>query len=119
MIKGAEEVNKIFASVFPTTKVMEKFLNDSQPGDLLFLHHPIWLISGNQKGKPGKGFVPIPEPTLKQLKQKKLSVYVCHAPLDYNKLWIKGDVKWFMFEWPKRSSKWQGGSPEYDKKTKN
>ncbi|MFH1398782.1 MAG: Nif3-like dinuclear metal center hexameric protein [Candidatus Woesearchaeota archaeon] len=85
MIKGAENVENVFASVFPAPEVMDRFLNESHPGDLLFLHHPLFSISGNLKGKPGKGFIPIPEPTLRKIKGKQLSVYTCHAPLDYNK----------------------------------
>ena len=40
MMHGSENVNKVFLAVFPTDDVLETFISQSTPGDLLFMHHP-------------------------------------------------------------------------------
>jgi putative NIF3 family GTP cyclohydrolase 1 type 2 len=82
MIRGAENVKKIFLAVFPTDEVLERFINESSPGDFLFMHHPLLMECGDPKGFWGRGFVPINEEYLRLLKKKRLSVYTCHVPLD-------------------------------------
>src|SRR3989338_3989668 len=85
MIRGDEKVNTVFASVFPSEEVLKNFIKQSQKGDFLFLHHPLDMSCGDPQGKKGTGFMPISEILLKKLKEKRLSVYSCHAPLDYHK----------------------------------
>src|SRR5262249_54069845 len=58
------------------------FLARGEPGDLLFLHHPIDLESGDPRGAWGRGFLPIDPATLDALHARGLSLYSCHAPLD-------------------------------------
>src|SRR5437762_2819662 len=41
MIKGDDFVNEFFLASFPTDEILEKFIAQSEKGDLLFLHHPI------------------------------------------------------------------------------
>jgi len=60
----------------------DQFLAESQPGDLLFTHHPIDMECGDPHGEWGRGFLPIDRPHLDALVARKLSVYSCHAPLD-------------------------------------
>ncbi|CRK80844.1 NIF3-related protein [Neobacillus massiliamazoniensis] len=85
MIKGASKVERIFLAVFPTDHDLERFIVVGNSGDLLFMHHPILMECGDPKGKWGKGFVPIKEKYIKQMKEKILSVYTCHAPLDLHR----------------------------------
>jgi len=84
MIKGAETVNTIFLAVFPTDDVLEKFISQSKPGDLLFMHHPLVMECGDPLGKSGRGFVPIPMHDLQTIKEKELSIYTCHVPMDHH-----------------------------------
>ncbi|MFD3449474.1 Nif3-like dinuclear metal center hexameric protein [Microbacteriaceae bacterium 4G12] len=84
MIRGADIVNHIFLAVFPTDHVLEVFIEQSIPGDLLFMHHPLLMECGDPRGLPGKGFVPIKETYLKQMKEKNLSIYTCHGPMDFH-----------------------------------
>jgi putative NIF3 family GTP cyclohydrolase 1 type 2 len=84
MLKGAEEVNRVYCSVFPTDEVLQKFVDIAEPGDLLFLHHPLDMECGDPRGEWGRGFLPIQPHHLDQMKVEKLSFYACHAPLDYN-----------------------------------
>jgi putative NIF3 family GTP cyclohydrolase 1 type 2 len=86
MLRGADEVNTVFLAVFPTNEVITKFLDEASEGDLLFMHHPIPMECGDPRGKWGRGFVPIELDLLSKLKERRLSVYTCHAPLDYNRI---------------------------------
>lgn len=84
MIRGTNKIQTVFTASFPHDEILQKFISLSEEGDLLFLHHPIPLESGDPKGKLGRGFLPINSMLLKKLIKKKLSIYSCHAPLDYN-----------------------------------
>ncbi|MEI5906977.1 Nif3-like dinuclear metal center hexameric protein [Bacillus spongiae] len=84
MIKGEATIRNVFLAVFPTTHVLEKFIHKSEPGDLLFMHHPLVMECGDPLGKWGRGFVPIEHHFLHQIAEKGLSIYTCHAPLDYH-----------------------------------
>ena len=82
MLRGGPRVNAVFCAAFPSADVLEELLRSAAPGDLLFLHHPIDLRSGDPRGDLGAGFVPIPPATLRRLAERELSVYACHAPMD-------------------------------------
>lgn len=84
MIKGAATVNSVFLAVFPTDDVLEKFILQSKPGDLLFMHHPLVMECGDPLGKSGRGFLPIPAHYLQEIKDKDLSIYTCHVPMDHH-----------------------------------
>ncbi|PEW86451.1 hypothetical protein CN446_29225 [Bacillus cereus] len=84
MIRGTENVNTIFLAVFPTDDVLEKFISQSMPGDLLFMHHPIVMECGDPLGKSGRGFTPISSKYLQAIKEKQLSIYTCHVPMDFH-----------------------------------
>lgn len=87
MIRGASSIGSIFLAVFPTDDVLDRFIGESNEGDLLFMHHPLLMECGDPRGKWGRGFVPIKEDFIRRIKAKNLSVYTCHTPLDYhNKL---------------------------------
>lgn len=85
MIEGGPEISKVFLAVFPTDKVLERFIEEGNTGDLLFMHHPLLMECGDPKGLWGQGFVPIKEAYIEKIKEKRLSVYTCHIPLDLHK----------------------------------
>ncbi len=70
MLRGDEEVNRVFSAVFPTEEVLER---------------PIVMECGDPKGKWGRGFMPIPPHFIEQMKTKRLSVFTLHVPLDYSR----------------------------------
>lgn len=84
MIKGADKIHTVFAASFPHDEILQKFISQSMEGDLLFLHHPIPMESGDPKGNLGRGFISNNSMLLEKIIKKKLSIYACHAPLDYN-----------------------------------
>lgn len=85
MLRGEEEVGRIFLAVFPTDEVLTRFIEESSPGDLLFMHHPLLMECGDPRGAWGKGFVPINPDLISRLKEKRLSVFTLHVPLDYSR----------------------------------
>jgi putative NIF3 family GTP cyclohydrolase 1 type 2 len=85
MLRGEEEVGRIFLAVFPTDEVLTRFIEESNPGDLLFMHHPLLMECGDPRGEWGKGFVPINPDLISRLKEKRLSVFTLHVPLDYSR----------------------------------
>jgi putative NIF3 family GTP cyclohydrolase 1 type 2 len=50
MIKGNEEVGRVFLAVFPTDDVLTRFICEGKPGDLLFMHHPLVMECGDPRG---------------------------------------------------------------------
>ena len=84
MVRGGATIRTVFLAAFPSAGVLEVFLARAEPGDLLFVHHPIDLESGDPKGTWGRFFQPLAEATIQALRAGQLSVYSCHAPLDYH-----------------------------------
>ena len=82
VLRGREEVGAVFCAAFPSVEVLDAFLRAASPGDLLFCHHPIDLRSGDPRGAEGAGFVPIAPDTLQSMRDRGLSLYACHAPMD-------------------------------------
>ena len=54
MVRGGATVHTVFLAAFPSAGVLEVFLARAEPGDLLFVHHPIDLESGDPKGTWGR-----------------------------------------------------------------
>lgn len=82
MLRGADHVQRVYCSAFPSAFVLDVFLRTAEPGDLLFLHHPLDLRCGDPRGAWGEGFIPIDPQRIARLLERKLSVYTCHIPLD-------------------------------------
>lgn len=74
----AEEINRVYTAVFPSKNVMEKVLADGTENALLFVHHPsIWDIR-----KAPEVFQQMDRELLQQFKNRKISIYNLHVPLD-------------------------------------
>jgi len=86
MLRGAKQVHTIFCAVLPTPQVLRDMLEQAQPGDLFFTHHPIDFEMGDPRGVPGRGPLPIDKNLLNALVEKELSFYSCHVPLDHNRI---------------------------------
>lgn len=75
---NTEQINKVFTAVFPTDEVMQRILDTGAEDALLFLHHPgIWDIR-----KAPQVFSPMNTEMLKRFKERKISIYNLHVPLD-------------------------------------
>lgn len=84
MLRGAPQVRGVFLAAFPSGVVLDRFLAEAEPGALLFVHHPIDLESGDPRGAWGRFFQPISSAHVRALQDRQLSIYSCHAPLDYH-----------------------------------
>lgn len=82
MLRGADEVRTVFCSVLPSADVLDEVVETGRPGDLFFTHHPLDIESGDPRGEPGRGFLPIDRKHLDAFRENGLSFYACHAPLD-------------------------------------
>jgi len=90
MIKPNEntKIEKVWLLSFLNDYMAEEILNKTSGNDMIFVHHPIQMESGDSRpnGKWGRGFLPINPEILRMLKQNNISVYSCHAPLDAGSL---------------------------------
>lgn len=80
VLDNTEEIHEVYTAVFPSNRVLDYLLNNKETDILLFTHHPMnWY--------PDEGGVPfrnIPMEYLKRLKERKISYYAIHVPLDKN-----------------------------------
>jgi len=74
-----EEINKVYTAVFPSDKILLKILEDNISNAMLFLHHPLaWDLSKD----PNIAFYQINIELLKRLKERRVSLFNFHLPLD-------------------------------------
>ena len=86
MIKPKEDVtvDKVWLLSFLNDYMIEEVLNKAKDGDMIFAHHPVQMECGDPRdGKVwGRGFLPINTGIINKIKERNISVYTCHAPLD-------------------------------------
>jgi hypothetical protein len=82
MMRGSDTVGRIWCVSFPSAGVLDHILPRSHPGDLIFSHHPIDMECDDPRGEKGRGFVPILPERLHAIRDRGLSFYSCHIPLD-------------------------------------
>ena len=76
---NSEVINYVYTAVFPSASVLEKIIEDDRRNALLFVHHPmIWDVTKEEV------FSDIPKTCLAELKERKISIYNLHIPLDAN-----------------------------------
>ena len=75
----AEDIGKVYTAVFPSDKVLTKIIDYGVTDAMLFLHHPlVWDLSIN----PDIAFYQINPELLKKLRDKRISLFNFHLPLD-------------------------------------
>ena len=82
MINGGKPIGKVICVSFFNDEIANKLLEDTTEGIMIFSHHPIQMECGDPQGSMGKGFLPVNPKLLIMLKDRGVSVYSCHAPLD-------------------------------------
>ena len=79
LLDNSNDIDSVYTAVFPSDKVLNYILELSKENILLVTHHPmIWDIR-----KPSI-FQNISKSMLPILRQKKISIYSIHVPLDRN-----------------------------------
>ncbi|MHA2390680.1 MAG: Nif3-like dinuclear metal center hexameric protein [Promethearchaeota archaeon] len=77
LLDNSQEIDSVYTAVFPSDKVLNKLLNLGKGNILLVTHHPmIWDIRNPSI------FLNISKNLLPILRQKKISIYSIHVPLD-------------------------------------
>jgi putative NIF3 family GTP cyclohydrolase 1 type 2 len=72
-----ETINRVFTAVFPTEKVIRQIL-ESSGNAMLFTHHTCnWDLK-----KSPNGFYNMDAALLEKLREKQISIYCLHVPLD-------------------------------------
>jgi putative NIF3 family GTP cyclohydrolase 1 type 2 len=75
----AQETTKVYTAVFPSDEVLLKILAYDSCDALIFLHHPMdWDLSKD----PNKAFYEINTGLLARLKERRISLFNFHYPLD-------------------------------------
>jgi putative NIF3 family GTP cyclohydrolase 1 type 2 len=77
MIRGAESVT----SIFPSSEALKTILSKANKGDVIFTHHALDMRCGTPH-YVAEGFIPIDPKLIERIKEKQISLYSCHAPLD-------------------------------------
>ncbi|MEI6578243.1 MAG: Nif3-like dinuclear metal center hexameric protein [Eubacteriales bacterium] len=76
---NSEQIDYVYTAVFPSREVIEKIISDNRKNALLFVHHPMdWNITKFPI------FTDIPSETLKLFKERNVSIFNYHSPLDAN-----------------------------------
>jgi len=74
----AKDIKEVYTAVFPSDNIMQTILDKGTEDAMLFVHHPsVWDI------KDPKGvFHNMDKTLLQKFKEKKISIYNLHVPLD-------------------------------------
>ena len=80
VLNNAKEIQKVYTAVFPSERVLDSILETKAKNLLLFTHHP--MIWDTEAG--GRPFRNIPKQYLEELKERAISYYSIHVPLDKN-----------------------------------
>jgi len=73
-----EDIKKVYTAVFPSDDVMQEIIDEGAEDAMLFVHHPaIWDIR-----KSPDIFQSMNTKLLDQFKEKRISIYALHVPLD-------------------------------------
>ncbi len=74
----ADDITKVYTAVFPSDSVLLKIIDDNVQNAMLFVHHPsIWDIR-----QAPNIFYQMNTSLLDKLRERKISVYNLHVPLD-------------------------------------
>lgn len=80
MLDNSNEIEKVYTSTFPDMIILDKILDQNKADILLFSHHAM----GYDPTLEGFPFYNIPVDYLRQMKERHISFYVLHLPLDTN-----------------------------------
>lgn len=79
LLDNSKEINSVYTAVFPSDRIINKILENKKEDILLITHHPmVWDI------RKTPVFQDINKKMLNKLKERKISIYTIHVPLDKN-----------------------------------
>ncbi|MTI57398.1 MAG: hypothetical protein FH760_21485 [Geosporobacter ferrireducens] len=80
ILDNSHNIEKVYTATFPDKEIIERILDTNVFDLLLFSHHAMGY-RGNAEGFP---FYNIPLAYLEEMKKRRISFYMLHAPLDRN-----------------------------------
>ncbi len=80
ILDNSHNIEKVYTATFPDKEIIERILDINAFDVLLFSHHAMGY-RGNAEGFP---FYNIPLAYLEEMKKRRISFYMLHAPLDRN-----------------------------------
>jgi len=103
MCDFTNEIKKVYTTVFLSEKVLSSILRNNISNAVIFSHHPTnWDLCNHS------GYYPVEESYISKLKERNISIYILHYPLDNyskystcgtlaNKLMIKIEKPVFLY----------------------
>lgn len=76
MLRNGQTVDKVCCTVFLSEEIVDKVLARGERNILLISHHPLVMETSD------RGFLPLPERHFLDMRERVISVYVLHTPLD-------------------------------------
>jgi putative NIF3 family GTP cyclohydrolase 1 type 2 len=76
MILGSPNVERIYSAVFLSDEIVAKVAARGAKNALLICHHPLAMETSN------RGFLPLSEASFATVRERGVSVYILHTPLD-------------------------------------
>jgi putative NIF3 family GTP cyclohydrolase 1 type 2 len=76
MICGGQVIERIYSAVFLSDEIVAKVALRAKGNALLICHHPLVMETSN------RGFLPLSEASLVTIRDRRISVYILHTPLD-------------------------------------
>jgi putative NIF3 family GTP cyclohydrolase 1 type 2 len=76
MIRNGQTVDKACCTVFLSEEILDKVFAQGRRNILLISHHPLVMETGS------RGFLPLSEGCFAAMRERAISVYILHTPLD-------------------------------------
>ncbi|NLL77062.1 MAG: hypothetical protein GX235_07430 [Clostridiales bacterium] len=78
VLDNTEIIQKVYTVTFPDIELLKEIFNRNETNILLFSHHAMGYSASNE----GFPFYDIPLEYLSEMKERKISFYMLHSPLD-------------------------------------
>ncbi|MFL8672707.1 Nif3-like dinuclear metal center hexameric protein [Clostridioides sp. GD02404] len=78
VLDNAKEINKVYTTTFPDKYIIKQIIDKDEKDVLIFSHHAMEYIASDE----GFPFHDIPLSYMEEMKNRRISFYVLHSPLD-------------------------------------
>lgn len=78
MVNNTDRFDTIYLSVFLSEEALDKVFSENISNVLVFTHHPTGMETR------GRGFIPLRRTYFEKMRERNISVYSVHTPLDVN-----------------------------------
>ncbi|EGT4600302.1 Nif3-like dinuclear metal center hexameric protein [Clostridioides difficile] len=78
VLDNAQNINKVYTTTFPDKDIIKQVIDKDEKDILIFSHHAMGYIASDE----GFPFHDIPLSYMEEMKNRRISFYVLHSPLD-------------------------------------